>query len=1004
MSDRISNYTHSTAQTIPSANSTSLNGAPFDAFSSSDFNGSITNSEIASAYDNNSCQSSHIPEHSAHLPNPVPTTSVNIFDQSVSVEDQHSIFEINGSEYQGNGSLCDLDESDSILHENTNGIHQPTGSQMEAGNAHDVLSDHSTSTTDGSQTVGDELENNSEIPALLRLISISGRAGMSRELTEELLACDAVKSPLSYHQLVSIAQRQINLAKPFVPMCRKGHMCATGIFANKSTCQVPGCDEPMDLIRRFWYLKPSDQIRALLSAPCSFQEILNGCERAHCSLQQSQGDFLMDYYDGSMFRNRFRSSLSNWSREGDLYIFTSFSTDGFEVWKGRVNNRDIWPLVFVILNFDFDHRFRASNVLNCGSVPGSHEGSFFDTFLTPIIDDLCQLEKGMEMSCADGITRTIFLFNIITTADFPAATKILGYLGHNSRLPCRHCYKRSQSIEVSRGMFTVPDVRPQIMQRIARSNNESDVDHLYQVECHPHRTSNQLKNVWDELRVASENNDLSKIKSISDRTGIKRCPEISRLNMDFVNGSPYDPMHQCLIGFVRHLLFLLLGRHPKSVLQNAAYIQSEAIICTINSTIEQSQTLIPSGWGRAPLSLNFIHQFKAEDYKNFGMYYGPVLFSARLVSSDIAKLWALVSRMLHIVFDPTPHVSSIRELRSHISLIVALFDKIFCYNPSLQFCHTPTCHVMLHLPDMLQQCGPLIGVSQFLMERVAGESAPKIKSRKRPEASLYHRNHLEFCLRMCEGGLSLNENRSAGRSMLQKGRTEFVLGTATEASAIGRKVKVYCRGKTPVNDRDRISRVKAYLYGVAPDSWEDIRLERLFLCSTAYVKKFDEDHEYDALDFESVGAFKRRGRENDERPRQRCCVAAEFESSNENYAQTNDGLTYYGFIAEILEIEYTYLLPGHGNREEAIITLVKVNWENALQIDNISGFPFSDSSRSRSQLSPSRTVISIEHISCLQRCVGIMEINNRQYYLDQCVQDKLKSIDGSGTSYGGLRR
>lgn len=174
------------------------------------------------------------------------------------------------------------------------------------------------------------------------------------------------------------------------------------------------------------------------------------------------------------------------------------------------------------------------------------------------------------------------------------------------------------------------------------------------------------------VNVALEINDFLKLKTISEDSGIKRSPDISRLSMDFVNGLPYDPMKKCLLGFVCHLPSLLLGRHPKSTLNIAHYIQSETVIATMKFCIEQCQSIIPAGWGCLPLSLCHTHHFKAEDFKNFGLFYAPFVFSEPLVSTDISKLWNLVSWMLHIVLD---HTLSLKHFRSkthyfnHIRLV-----------------------------------------------------------------------------------------------------------------------------------------------------------------------------------------------------------------------------------------------------------------------------------------------------------------------------------------------
>lgn len=93
------------------------------------------------------------------------------------------------------------------------------------------------------------------------------------------------------------------------------------------------------------------------------------------------------------------------------------------------------------------------------------------------------------------------------------------------------------------------------------------------------------------------------------------------------------------------------------------------------------------------------------------------------------------------------------------------------------------------------------------------------------------------------------------------------------------------------------------------------------------------------MDFERVNAFKKRGKINEKRPHQRCCAAEEFECSK---GDRNIDLSYYDFISEIGEVDYTFTLPEEVNRPKVTVTLVKVNWENSLQFDSISSFPFSN--------------------------------------------------------------
>lgn len=66
--------------------------------------------------------------------------------------------------------------------------------------------------------------------------------------------------------------------------------------------------------------------------------------------------------------------------------------------------------MLVLLNLDVGDQFRDCNVLVSGFVPGTHDSDCFDTFLLPIVDDLCLLESGIRIMCADGRERILRVF------------------------------------------------------------------------------------------------------------------------------------------------------------------------------------------------------------------------------------------------------------------------------------------------------------------------------------------------------------------------------------------------------------------------------------------------------------------------------------------------------------------------------------------------------------------------------------------------------------------
>lgn len=87
----------------------------------------------------------------------------------------------------------------------------------------------------------------------------------------------------------------------------------------------------------------------------------------------------------------------------------------------------------------------------------------------------------------------------------------------------------------------------------------------------------------------------------------------------------------------------------------------------------------------------------------------------------LTELLVATRDVLLIASDPTPAMEDIFELQRLIQKTHALFTKVFRVNEEHHPCFTPTTHAILHLLEILESCGPLLNVSQFLPERVMGE-------------------------------------------------------------------------------------------------------------------------------------------------------------------------------------------------------------------------------------------------------------------------------------------
>ena len=189
---------------------------------------------------------------------------------------------------------------------------------------------------------------------------------------------------------------------------------------------------------------------------------------------------------------------------------------------------------------------------------------------------------------------------------------------------------------------------------------------------------------------------------------------------------------------------MLIGGDGRCNGKDCLHIIGDEAWMIVSESLQSGLSTIPSSWGRSPLALSKVSSYKAEDWKTMGVCYGPALFNTRLAGPNASHLWSMTSQMLHIFFDACPPRSDIETLRSLLAQSLKLFADIFCQHDDHAFCYTPTTHALTHLHENLRQCGPLVNVSQHIMERLIGQLGAGVKSWKLPETQMLSSHHMQF--------------------------------------------------------------------------------------------------------------------------------------------------------------------------------------------------------------------------------------------------------------------
>ena len=215
--------------------------------------------------------------------------------------------------------------------------------------------------------------------------------------------------------------------------------------------------------------------------------------------------------------------------------------------------------------------------------------------------------------------------------------------------------KGSKKVAKARGCYCVPCSEALDMKDRALVDSTSTASRWIKLECPQPRSHAEVEFIWRRLTYLKQNERRgakTDLQRYIKMTGIKRKPIMARLSLDFVQSVPYDQMHLLLFGWFKHIILLSSGIHPKAKLSPLNY--GSTYISHVNKSMRDGGNGILTSWGRPTLSIQHLEYFKVENFKEFGLYYGQILFSASHFSKEMQELWIKTARVLEIVLDPTP--------------------------------------------------------------------------------------------------------------------------------------------------------------------------------------------------------------------------------------------------------------------------------------------------------------------------------------------------------------
>lgn len=363
-----------------------------------------------------------------------------------------------------------------------------------------------------------------------------------------------------------------------------------------------------------------------------------------------------------------------------LHTIKMFSLSDFDILHLQINvdglpltkssKSQFWPILGHI------EETQSNFVFPIGVYHGTSKPDSPDVYLSTFITEFKEIEKSGISNGRKNITLCISKI----LCDAPAKSFVLNVKSHNAYFGCTKC------------------------------TTEGDY------------YSNRMvfNNLQASLRLDSD------FKNYTDEEYHRGMSPLLQLNLGLVSQVPLDYMHLVCLGVMKRLLmFWIKG--------NKSHRFSEEALKNINKTITDYKHCAITEFARKPRNLDDLDHWKATEYRQFLMYYGPIVIQPYLekqlyvhfLSFHIA-IRILASPKLCIEFNDYAH----KLLFYFVEMVEHLYGKEYVNH---------NVHNLIHLAADVKKHGSLDNFSCFKFENYMSEIKKMIKPSKHPLTQFVNR-------------------------------------------------------------------------------------------------------------------------------------------------------------------------------------------------------------------------------------------------------------------------
>jgi Transposase family tnp2 len=347
-------------------------------------------------------------------------------------------------------------------------------------------------------------------------------------------------------------------------------------------------------------------------------------------------------------------------------ITISYNTDGANVFKSSKCG-SLWPIHFVVNELDPKVRYLPENIVVSGLWFGKDPP--MELFFKPMVEELVQLNrKKSQIELNDNKHFDFQIRALICTADCPAKDKLMKKNQFNGYFGCNYCLHPGELVN----------------NRYVRYTN------LPNIEKRTHES------VISDMKLAHE----TKI-TINGMKGLS--PLAAFPKFDVIHGLSIDYMHCALLGVGKMLLEMWLdpSNHHEKYYIGLRKTEIDSRLLKIRP---------PTSLSRMPRSINDITVWKANEHRNYLLFYSlPCLY--QILTFKYLNHYMKLSKSIYILLKSKITAAELNYVDILLKEFVIEFQQLY---GKLKMVFNV--HLISHLVESVRYCGPLWATSQFHFE------------------------------------------------------------------------------------------------------------------------------------------------------------------------------------------------------------------------------------------------------------------------------------------------